>query len=64
MFRGGIAAEMNVRQAYTVKHIRKALTLLGLEKVDREVERLRSNGLRFIAGALKTMELEDGEKLK
>ncbi len=29
LVRGGIAAEMNVRQAYTVKHIRKALTLLG-----------------------------------
>jgi len=27
--RGGIAAEMNVRQAYTVKHIRKDLTLLN-----------------------------------
>ena len=27
--RGGIAAEMNVRQAYTVKHIRKGLTLLN-----------------------------------
>ena len=27
--RGGIAAEMNVRQACTVKHIRKALTLWG-----------------------------------
>ena len=25
----GIAAEMNVRQAYTVKHIRKALILWG-----------------------------------
>ena len=29
LVRGGIAAEMNVRQAYTVKHIRKALTLLA-----------------------------------
>ena len=29
LVRGGIAAEMNVRQAYTVKHIRKALTLWG-----------------------------------
>ena len=29
LVRGGIAAEMNVRQAYTVKHIRKALTLLN-----------------------------------
>lgn len=27
--RGGIAAEMNVGQAYTVKHIRKGLTLLN-----------------------------------
>ena len=29
LVRGGIAAEMNVRQAYTVKLIRKTLTLLG-----------------------------------
>ena len=29
LVRGGIAAEMNVRQAYTVKHIRKGLTLWG-----------------------------------
>jgi len=29
LVRGGIAAEMNVRQAYTVKHIRKALALWG-----------------------------------
>ena len=30
LVRGGIAAEMNVRQTYTVKHIRKGLTLLNL----------------------------------
>ena len=29
LVRGGIAAETKVRQAYTVKHIRKALTLWG-----------------------------------
>lgn len=29
LVRGGIAAEMNVRQAYTAKLIRKALTLWG-----------------------------------
>ena len=29
LVRGGIAAEMNVRQAYTVKHIRKTLALWG-----------------------------------
>ena len=31
----GIAAEMNVRQAYTVKHIRNGLTLLGQERVGK-----------------------------
>ena len=30
LVRGGIAAETNVKQAYTVKHIRKGLTLLNL----------------------------------
>ena len=29
MVHGGIAAVMNVRQTYTVKHIRKGLTLLS-----------------------------------
>ena len=29
LIRGGIAAVMNMRQTYTVKHIRKGLTLLS-----------------------------------
>ena len=33
--RGGIAAEMNVRQSCTVKHIRKGLTLLNQSTSDR-----------------------------
>ena len=35
LVRGGIAAEMNVRQAYIVKHIRKGLTLLSSANAPR-----------------------------